>query len=580
MCIATRHLRGTFSGRKESKMKRVPYLFVLVYLLCTGCASRQCKEDVAFPLKIGLLADSQITSLNGHSDFHYRSKLSDNLIDVAIRPPALECFLSEEMLRIALDKLTQDSDGNKIGVDVILYLGDAANSGGTDEVDTVLAILASYREKTGVPIFIIIGNHDYLGAGNVVSPGIRFAMLNRVGQPENPPMTKYEVLNKFSDFNRKSYAEYANADFCYEDNFSTMKQNKRLDHETGLYLSGVLTYSEEGSKKVQIFLIDSSDYVNAPNWTNIVSWASYGSIGAVSFKDEPDFESQISYFKKHMKGPIPDFRVIASHYPRNDLDRLTYFTKPGEGLSYLTNSIWGIVEGTCNFFTFSESLDQNLKELLLSAKRNYWLSAHTHVKKIPKPDKIVIGGILRDKYFKEINVGSTTDYRAHVAIVEPCKGGNSINGYVSYREIPLFDCDCEEHKKLLAEVVKAIGDYGFEHYNDPKFKDFIKPIDIWAEELHIKKKGVEKADLYWKDTGATVLGLNKEYRKNEWSDEQTKVSCKHLKMFIDEFVKNTESKQDDVISCLGLLAGAYEKGLLPRKCDFSQECLEEICNNP
>ena len=175
--------------------------FSLLFLICiplTGCAFEQYKPEVQFPLKIGLLADSQLTSQNGFSDFHYRSKTADYLVDVSIRPPALECYLAKEMLQIALNKLTEDSEGDRKGVDVILYLGDAANSGGTDEIETVLEILGKHRQQTGIPIFILIGNHDYLGAGNIVSPGIRFAMLNQVGRPDNPALTKYDVLKKFS----------------------------------------------------------------------------------------------------------------------------------------------------------------------------------------------------------------------------------------------------------------------------------------------------------------------------------------------------------------------------------------------
>jgi hypothetical protein len=86
---------------------------------------------VRFPLKIGLLADSQITSQNGFSDFNYRSKAADELADVAIRPPALECVLAEGMLKVALRRLTEDSGGDRGGVDVILYLGAPSASTGT-----------------------------------------------------------------------------------------------------------------------------------------------------------------------------------------------------------------------------------------------------------------------------------------------------------------------------------------------------------------------------------------------------------------------------------------------------------------
>jgi predicted MPP superfamily phosphohydrolase len=228
-----------------------------------------------------MLADSQITSHNGFSDFSYRSKFSDSLVDVSIRPPALECSLSEEMLQVAMNKLTQDQYGVKKGVDVILYLGDAANSGGTDEIETVLTLLARYRKQTGVPIFIIIGNHDYLGK---VLLRRELVCLKRPGRPDNLALTKYEVLKKFSEFNHGNNRLAGNTRFRYTDNKDAVKKNKNLDHQTGLYLSGILTCKEEGKSDVEIYLLDSSDYKDAPDWSAAANIGFYGVIGSVSFK--------------------------------------------------------------------------------------------------------------------------------------------------------------------------------------------------------------------------------------------------------------------------------------------------------
>ena len=77
------------------------------------------------------------------------------MVDVSIRPPALECLLAREMLQIALNKLTNDAGGGKQGVDLILYLGDAANSGGADEIEKVLTILTSIAAKR-VSLFTLL----------------------------------------------------------------------------------------------------------------------------------------------------------------------------------------------------------------------------------------------------------------------------------------------------------------------------------------------------------------------------------------------------------------------------------------
>jgi hypothetical protein len=569
--------------------------FVLLILTCSiwaGCAFEPCKQ-AAFPLKIGLLADSQITSLNGFSDFHYRSKTADALVNVSIRPPALECFLAEEMLKISLNKLTQDPYGGRKGVDVILYLGDAANSGGADEIGTVLDILSAYREQTGTPIFIIIGNHDYLGAGNIVSPGIRFAILNRPGQPDNLALTKYEVLKKFSEFNHGNNRLASNDRFKYVDNIETLEKNKNLDHRTGLYLSGILTYQEEGKSSVDIFLLDSSDYKDAPDWSAAANVGFYGVIGSVSFKDEPLFVSQTGYFKQFTQSSRPNFRFLASHYPKDYLDRIT-FSKPGQVPLDVTNIAWALTETAFNVPTFAQTLNQNLEPLVTPAGKNYWLSAHSHVQTIPHPQHFIVGGLIGDKYFTGLNIGSTTDYRASVAIVEQYKpySDSRLDNLVGYREIPLF----EPNQSLLTLIPQAIGEYGREHISDPNFQTLIPSMNEWLKAnkkqsgnsldigslfgLSNEQKTKTQTDCYWFDMGATILGLNRKYIEEAWQDQHTTTSAEHLKAFVEEFISQTGSNREEVLSFLGLLSGAYEKGLLLGKFDLSPQRFKELCNEP
>ena len=140
----------------EYKMKRITFLLISTCSIFTGCVTEQQNRYVHFPIKIGLLADTQLTSHNGFYNYSQRSKFADRMVDVAIRPPALECYLAEEMLNIALKKLTQDNEGEKNGVDVIIYLGDGVNSGGTDEVELFFSVLEKHRDATGIPIFVIL----------------------------------------------------------------------------------------------------------------------------------------------------------------------------------------------------------------------------------------------------------------------------------------------------------------------------------------------------------------------------------------------------------------------------------------
>ena len=589
-------------------MKRILFLLLLACSIFTGGFIGKQKQDVHFPIKIGMLADTQLTSHNGFSNFNQRSKSADRMVDVAIRPPALECFLAEEMLNIALKKLTQDTEGEKDGVDVIIYLGDGANSGGTDEIETFFSVLEKHRDATGIPIFVVIGNHDYLGCGNIVTPGTRFALLNRDGRPSNPALSKYQVLKKISQFNRASNNLPGKKRFQYIDNYDAVERNKELDHKTGLYLSGLLSYSEEGKNSVEVFLLDTSDYKDAPDWSNLAKWGFYGAVGSLSFKDEPGVLSQASYFKNVAGSSSPDFRFLASHYPKDHLDRIT-FSKPGDVPLDVTNVAWEVTEGAFSFATFSKSLNQNLEAMLSKKKRDYWLSGHTHAPATPRPSKIVVGGlpILGEKYFNGINTGSTTDYRAHVVIVESYERqkNNRIDKFVGYREIPLFDY----REEILAAILKAIGEYGRDHYSDPNFQNVVKPMDEWTREeksvdlidssfktltlqpgnlldkgfsaLGFKQKGaLGPEERYRIAMGATILGLNKKYREDGWVDKQTEASTRHLRNFVKLFVDRTGNNRDDVISCLGFLAGAYECGKFPKGCDFNPSYLKKLCNNP
>ncbi len=589
-------------------MKRITFLLLLACSIFTGGVTGKQKQNVHFPIKIGLLADTQLTSHNGFFNFSQRSKSADRMADVAIRPPALECFLAEEMLNIALKKLTQDAEGEKDGVDVIIYLGDGANSGGTDEIETFFSVLEKHRDATSIPIFVLIGNHDYLGCGNIVTPGTRFALLNRDGRPSNPALSKYQVLKKISEFNRASNNLPTNKRFQYIDNYDTVERNKKLDHDTGLYLGGLLSYSEEGKNSVEVFLLDTSDYKDAPDWSSLAKWGFYGAIGSLSFKDEPGVLSQTSYFKNVARSSSPDFRFLASHYPKDHLDRIT-FSKPGDVPLDVTNVAWEVTEGAFSFATFSKTLNRNLEDLLSKKKRNYWLSGHTHAPATPRPSKIVVGGllILGEKYFHGINTGSTTDYRAHVVVVESYERqkNNRIDKFVGYREIPLFDY----REDILAAILKAIGEYGRDHYSDPNFLNVITPKDEWIKEeksvdlidssfktlsqqpgnlldkgfsaLGFKQKGaMGPEERYRIAMGATILGLNKKYREDGWEEKQTEASARHLRNFVKLFVKRTGNNRDDVISCLGFLAGAYECGKFPKGCDFNQSYLKKLCNNP
>lgn len=543
--------------RKKLKMNKPSFLFLLVFslFLISGCAGRQAN----LPIKIGLLADSQITSPNSTPGCVYRNKDTDKDLEVAIRPAALE-HLAAEVLKIALDKLSEEDDEGK-KVDAILYLGDGANSGGEDEIERLFEVLMEHRDKTKIPMFMVIGNHDYLGAGNTPNQAERLLLLNRLTVDEKPPvrynrpLSKYEVLQKISEFNRDPNYLSPRTMFEYIDNRDSLDES--LDHRTGLYLAGHLVYSANGEDNVEIFLADTSDYQNIPVKPEALELAAYGWVGSISSKNKSDKKrpSQIDcYFEKKWALPSPDFRFIASHYHPDNLDRARFVSEmPEDALFELENFVHGVYETVDSLFGKRYS-NRYLNRWLSGSGNNYWLSGHTHRQVMTKPHqgKVHVGGILElltDASFRSVNIGSTTDYRAHVAVVEEyVKGKNTrLDKRIGYREIPVFDFN----ESLLQDISAGIAEFGD---NKRRSEDF-QNSDPNFHEL----KDMSNAQF-----GASIIGLNKQYQKNYWLQKHTEASVKYLKEFIEWFRgKHPKYNRADVVTCLAFIAGANEKGKKP-----------------
>jgi hypothetical protein len=213
---------------------------------------------------------------------------------------------------------------------------------------------------------------------------------------------------------------------------------------------------------------------------------------------------------------------------------------------------------------------------------------------------------LQDKYYRGINIGSTTDYRSHAVIVESYQQqkNSRVDNFIGYREIPLF----RYREDLLVEILKEIGKYGRNLDSDPNFQHLTVSMNEWLKEEqsgdlvdvgfsalretgNLLDKGFSTLGLGAKDTmgqeekyrldmGAMILGLNKKYRDEGWKDKQTEASAEHLRNFVKLFVERTGNNRDEVISCLGFLAGAYECGKFPMCCDFNQGYLKKLCEKP
>ncbi len=515
----------------------------------------------ALPIRIGLLADSQITSEDSTPDCLYRSRSLDKRIGCAIRPPALE-HLAAQMLQIALGRFPSDTD-------VILYLGDGANSGGENELGTLFAVLEEHRRTSKIPIFMVIGNHDYLGAGSTSDPLMRFLLLNRLRPEEVPPLpatynrslSKYDVLRRISEFNRANSDLPANTVFRYADNGDTLDPN--LDHGSGLYLAGRLVCPKDGDKAVEILLADTSDYVDTsikPEVTVldpfIPRWDLYGMQGSVSSREREGTPgrqrlSQITYLRDSPAGPPPEFRFIASHYPPGNLDR-NRNDIPTSWHFELLNMLHGVWETIESAFFGSPYANQKLQHWRVEGRANYWLSGHTHRTTMlhPGQGQAHVGGLawlVTGAPFHNINVGSTTDYRAHIAVVEPFSKQEAQNDdhikkvdpYVQFREIPLFDHEEPPQRQYLQRVLGDIEAYGRENRNTAHCIGY-------------------ESDAQF---GMSLLGLNKDYQDDHWTAAATEECCRRLDHFIDTVLsRHPGDERADIVRCLAFIASASEAG--------------------
>ena len=540
-------------------MCRLLWLSLASLTITAGCTAHRTTQTL--PIRIGLLADSQITSPHGTPGCLYRNVSLDRRIECAIRPPALE-HLAADMLAIALRQLPADTD-------LILYLGDGANSGGQDEIDRLFEVLADYRAERGIPIFMVIGNHDYLGAGNTPNLMERFLIVNHLDPTEEPPLSgpynrplsKYEVLKRISEFNYQSSALPAAEALRYHDNMGLLDPD--ADHTHGLYLAGNLTYAQAGAPTVEIFLADTSDYADTwfkPEvriWDPFVpGWDIYGMQGSISSRDRMTesgwkLVSQITYLKEHAAPTPPDFRFVASHYHPDNLDRKRGDI-PESWRFELANLLHGTWEQICTVCFRHRYTNQQLDQWLSDSLGNYWLSGHTHRSTMmhPAQGKVHVGGVLEllaNVSFRSVNVGSTTDYRAHVAVIEPLDEQEAdtndhvkkVDRYVQFREIPLFDDHDADDRRQLERVLREIAAYGRDHPD------------------------IEHCIDYRNDSqfGFSLLGLNKDYQDEAWTVTATAAARERLDGFLSTFLtENPTVQRADAVRALAFIAGACEAG--------------------
>jgi len=368
-------------------------------------------------LKIGLLADTRIATEQNLETLS-RDGTRKPAAPATRRPPALN-RLAPEMLAHALRRLIDEER-----VDIILYLGNGAESGCRDELDAVFDILASYRRGEGTrrgeatPIFYVIGNHDYLGAGYTPAMPARnrlcFDSPVALDTRLNTPQDKYQVLARIHAFNLGNFEELDPAvmgDWRYEDNFDAgrlyracvVNDKVRYQHiKAGCYLAAKLTYKDGA----EILLVDSSDYhdegsfVSAANfrkeWYGLSGWLSTTTAHDDAIDCDQtgqDIVSQVRWYQCRQADDPPPVRIIAAHYPL-------------DSLSPIARVVLNNQDTLCRLAPLFEPLPRY---------GNFWFSAHTMRPQFSGETRFDLGLCRNEAQSRfvaigTLNIGSTVDY--------------------------------------------------------------------------------------------------------------------------------------------------------------------------
>ena len=413
-------------------------------LVLSGAAlNTHIPEDV---LKIGVVADSQLQSREtlAANVLALRGKFEDSINDVAIRPPALD-WSARAMLRAQLGQLAQSK------VSAIFYLGDGANNGCTDEFSAgyapkstvlpnkkgILALLDEFRRPAKIPVFFVLGNHDYLGAGNTSYDEQRKTLCGHSAGNPNLPLTKYQVIEMVDRFNRENHSLHAapseTADqWIYRSNFNAQgatgtktlcEKSPRHHRNRGCYLAATVGRNL-GGRYVEMLLLDSNDYDDVTE-SKVFGKEFEGLRGAMSFRDEAgqSIPSQTKWFEDN-SAPGATMRIAMMHY---DLGALQ---KSLPVMGYVSSK----AQKFANIFTAAPAAGAESPLRTRKQDSAYVLSAHTHAKEIGNITtqfkvkcKLWYPDCKGKQSFlvREINTGSTTDVSNYATIfgLQPREAG-------------------------------------------------------------------------------------------------------------------------------------------------------------
>lgn len=409
-------------------------VFLAVIAKAAGCSwlvtdrdePREAGVEGTDVLQIGVVADSQIQSqATNIYDRKWKSRFIDRIVDVALRPPA-QNLTAGHSLDILLNDIVRKDEP-----DVVFYLGDGANNGCIDELDEVFSILQSHQ-KLGVSIFYVLGNHDYLGAGNTANTNERNELCKK-GHTESQDglksntASKLEVIQRIHQFNQDSALNLKGENVSFADNVgpnlaARCGENPEMQHlMEGCFYAGRLTLGA-----YEVFLLDTSNY-GETDILELFGWELAGIEGAVCCSEAN--EGQIQWLAQHVEGNREVSRsILVSHFPPTDLAVLGKVAREigPSGSSDVWRTNHRIRQHNRRLRPFMEVVGRRSIEPI-------WLSGHTHTEtwgemrkhSIVKYQDAVTDDV-RDRIiniedqisFTHVNVGSTTDFRQHGLIVE------------------------------------------------------------------------------------------------------------------------------------------------------------------
>lgn len=492
-----------------------------------GCAPPRSAR--AQPGRFAIVADSQFNTQHASRRSFYRRRFADRIHDVAIRPPALDAT-SHYLLRSILEQQIE------AGAEVVFYLGDGANNGCQDElvgrrqvdgIDGALTVLRQTRARFGVPIFFVLGNHDYLGAGNTSAfISTRNALCNTTRDGDNAPLTKFAVMALVHEFNRESAAlgeRWTLVDSWDRErigracNAGEHPRPRNQHMRRGCYLA---SHVFDAVTRREYLLVDSNDYADT-----LVGMLSAGRRGGVSFRGRAP---QTAWLKAAGRADA-EARVVLSHY---------------------------------DVATINAANERALRRLrpLIRPGRTVWLSAHTHEPTVTRHEHRA-----RRSGFTETNVGSGTDYPAYGLYAELAH--DPIRGAELVRATEVFAAAPERCTPVLAEMSRAVAGS-----------------DYFPFRRHTRGLG-----LFGLDILVDWAFVDKEYRHRTWTRADDQHVRENVRAWLDRHAPWPDAPAScgwpsaerlEIGACIGMYSSLQEgakAGWAPIVCD---DCRDDTSSRP